>query len=116
MANPEPTILAGLALSGGSAASIGDPAKLGILTISDRASTGVYEDLSGPAILQFFHDAVDSPWQAVYRLIPDEQPIIEQAIIDLVGVLKLSAVLLMDGASQLLRAVTSWHSPGLQNL
>lgn len=85
MANPEPTTLAGLALSGGSAASIGDPAKLGILTISDRASTGVYEDLSGPAILQFFHDAIDSPWQAVYCLIPDEQPIIEQAIIDLVG-------------------------------
>lgn len=116
MANPEPTTLAGLALSGGSAASIGDPAKLGILTISDRASTGVYEDLSGPAILQFFHDAIDSPWQAVYRLIPDEQPIIEQAIIDLVGAETFSCF--TDGQRnwlQLLRAVTSWHSPGFQN-
>ena len=33
-----------------------------VLTVSDRASTGVYEDLSGPAILKFFSDAVESPW------------------------------------------------------
>ena len=35
-----------------------------VLTVSDRASTGVYDDLSGPAILQFFADAIDSPWCA----------------------------------------------------
>lgn len=73
-------------LSGGSADSIGDRARLGVLTISDRASAGVYDDLSGPAILQFFHDVLDSPWEAVYRVIPDERPLIEQAIIDLVCV------------------------------
>ena len=72
-------------LSGGSASSAGDAAKFGVLTISDRASAGVYEDLSGPAILQFFAEAIDSPWQAVYRVVPDEQPLIEQAIIDMVG-------------------------------
>ncbi len=73
-------------LQGGDASSIGDSAKFGVVTVSDRASTGVYEDLSGPAILQFFAEAVQSPWEAQYRLVPDEQPLIEQAIIDLVRV------------------------------
>jgi molybdopterin adenylyltransferase len=72
-------------MEGGNASSIGDPAKFGIVTVSDRASTGVYEDLSGPAILQFFTEAVESPWQAHYRLVPDEQPLIEQALKDLVS-------------------------------
>ncbi len=47
-------------LSGGSAESVGDGATFGVVTVSDRASTGVYEDLSGPAILQFFAEAVQS--------------------------------------------------------
>jgi molybdopterin adenylyltransferase len=71
-------------LQGGSVQSIGDPAKFGVITISDRASSGVYDDQSGPAILQFFADAVSSPWSAVYRLVPDEQPQIEAAIKELV--------------------------------
>lgn len=74
-----------LILSGGSSASLGDPAKFGVLTISDRASAGIYEDLSGPAILQFFHEAVHSPYEVVYRVIADEQPEIEKAIIELVS-------------------------------
>lgn len=72
-------------LSGGSPSSIGDPAIFGVVTVSDRASSGVYEDLSGPAILQFFHEAVASPWTAKYVVIPDEQPIIEATLKDLVG-------------------------------
>ena len=53
-------------LSGGSANSIGDRVTFGVVTVSDRASTGVYEDASGPAILRFFAEAVQSecvPWQ-----------------------------------------------------
>jgi hypothetical protein len=73
------------AMEGGSSSSIGDSACFGIVTVSDRASTGVYEDLSGPAILQFFQEAVESPWKAHYRLVPDEQPLIEQALKELVG-------------------------------
>lgn len=52
---------ADLQLEGGSADSLGDLARFGILTVSDRASKGVYADESGPAILQFFHDAIKSP-------------------------------------------------------
>ena len=47
-------------LSGGSADSVGDKATFGVVTVSDRASTGVYEDASGPAILRFFAEAVHS--------------------------------------------------------
>jgi hypothetical protein len=38
--------------------SIGDHAKFGVVTLSDRASSGVYDDLSGPAVLQFFQEAI----------------------------------------------------------
>ena len=47
-------------LSGGTADSLGDPARFGVITISDRASAGIYDDLSGPAILQFFTEAIES--------------------------------------------------------
>lgn len=47
-------------LEGGSTDSIGDAAVLGVVTVSDRASAGVYNDESGPAILQFFSEAVKS--------------------------------------------------------
>jgi hypothetical protein len=86
MAAPPPPAGAGPAgpLSGGSAASVGDAARFGVLTVSDRASTGVYEDLSGPAILQFFGEAIESPWTVDYRVIADEQELIEDTIIDMV--------------------------------
>jgi molybdopterin adenylyltransferase len=47
-------------LEGGSAESVGDLAKFGVVTVSDRASAGVYDDESGPAILQFFQEAIKS--------------------------------------------------------
>ena len=41
---------------------VGDPAKFGIITISDRAHSGEYEDEGGPAILGFFEEAIASEW------------------------------------------------------
>ncbi len=58
-------------------------ARIGIVTVSDRASAGVYEDLSGKAIIDTLNDYLTSEWQAEYRLIPDEQPLIEQTLIEL---------------------------------
>lgn len=54
--------------------------RIGIVTISDRASTGVYEDLSGPAIRDTLGAYLTTPWEEVYRLIPDEQPVIEATL------------------------------------
>lgn len=54
--------------------------RIGIVTISDRASRGVYEDRGGPAIRTYFEEVLDLPWQAVARVIEDEQPLIEQTL------------------------------------
>lgn len=57
--------------------------KIGIVTVSDRASRGEYEDLGGPAIREWFEQALSSPWQAVARIVPDEQSQIEALLCEL---------------------------------
>lgn len=58
-------------------------ANIGIVTVSDRASRGEYEDLGGPAIEEWLGKAIASDWQPVARVIPDEQDQIEAALKDL---------------------------------
>lgn len=58
-------------------------ARIGIVTVSDRASKGVYQDLGGPAIRDCLSEIIASPWEPVARLIPDEQPIIETTLAQL---------------------------------
>ncbi|WP_115718546.1 molybdopterin adenylyltransferase [Gallaecimonas mangrovi] len=55
-------------------------ARIGIVTVSDRASAGVYEDLSGQAIIDTLNDYLTSDWQSEYLVIPDEQPLIENTL------------------------------------
>ena len=57
--------------------------RIGIVTVSDRASKGVYEDLGGPAIRQCLDEILNCAWEAVPRLIPDEQALIEQTLKEL---------------------------------
>jgi molybdopterin adenylyltransferase len=57
--------------------------RIGILTVSDRASRGVYEDRGGPAIRECLTDILSSPWEPVARVIPDEQPLIEATLKEL---------------------------------
>lgn len=59
-------------------------ARIGIVTVSDRASAGVYEDISGKAIEETLKEYLTSPWQAYYRLIPDEKDVIEATLRELV--------------------------------
>jgi molybdopterin adenylyltransferase len=54
--------------------------RIGIVTVSDRASRGVYEDLGGPAIRACLTDMLASPWEPVARVIPDEQDRIEATL------------------------------------
>lgn len=58
-------------------------ARIGIISISDRASSGVYEDKGLPALQEWMSAALHNPLEFVARLIPDEQPIIEQTLIEL---------------------------------
>ena len=63
--------------------SAGETCRFGILTASDRATSGEYEDRSGPAIKQFLEEVLTSPWEVSRRLVEDDQDVIEQALIDL---------------------------------
>ena len=56
-------------------------ARIGILTISDRASSGEYEDRGGPAIQEYLNEVLTSSWQPVAEVIPDDQDVIEAALI-----------------------------------
>lgn len=58
-------------------------ARIGIVTVSDRASRGEYPDRGGPAIRAWLERALKSPWEAVPRLVPDEQGQIEDTLRDL---------------------------------
>src|SRR5262245_50550250 len=59
------------------------PIRIGILTVSDRASRGVYQDLGGPAIRDCLGEILSCPWEAVARVIPDERPLIEETLKEL---------------------------------
>lgn len=81
-------------------------AKIGILTISDRATRGQYEDLSGPAIEETLNDYLISEWQACYRLIEDEQPHIEAMLKQLVDEEQCCLVVTTGGTGPAKRDVT----------
>ncbi|AWI33860.1 molybdopterin adenylyltransferase [Helicobacter apodemus] len=57
-------------------------AKIGILTLSDRASAGIYEDISGNAIIATLQEYLISPWSSIYKVIADEQKEIEKYLIE----------------------------------
>src|ERR1700682_5565485 len=59
------------------------PIRIGILTVSDRASRGEYEDLGGPAIRQCLTEILAGSWAEVARIIPDERHLIEAALRDM---------------------------------
>jgi molybdopterin adenylyltransferase len=58
-------------------------AKIGVVTVSDRATRGEYEDRGGPAIIATLRQILTSEWEAVTRVVPDEQPTIEAALSEL---------------------------------
>jgi molybdopterin adenylyltransferase len=60
-----------------------DTVRIGIVTISDRASRGEYEDLGGPAIRDCLREILSCRWAAVPCVIPDEQPLIEATLKEL---------------------------------
>jgi len=57
--------------------------KIGIFTLSDRASAGIYEDLSGKAIINTLNEYLTSEWESVYEVIPDDRELIEEALKDM---------------------------------
>ena len=82
-----------------------EPVRIGIVSVSDRASTGVYEDKGLPALQDWLTRALLNPISFESRLIPDEQATISQALIELVDV-GCSLVLTTGGTGPALRDVT----------
>lgn len=80
--------------------------KIGFITVSDRASSGVYEDLGGPAMQDWIKQALNNDWQAVARLIPDEQSVIEQTLKQLIDEEGCCLVLTTGGTGPSKRDVT----------
>ncbi|MEY4504068.1 MAG: hypothetical protein RL154_361, partial [Pseudomonadota bacterium] len=79
-------------------------AKIGVLTVSDRASAGIYDDLSGRAIIDTLSKYLTSEWESVYKLVPDEMDDIINALCELSS--ECSLVVTTGGTGPALRDIT----------
>ena len=79
---------------------------IGIVTVSDRASAGLYEDKGGPGVEAALAAILATPWRAVRRLVPDERPAIEAALRELADVAGCSLILTTGGTGPAPRDVT----------
>lgn len=80
--------------------------KIGVITVSDRASAGIYEDLSGKAIIETLKEYIKNDWSEVYRVIPDEQPLIEEAMKELADREGCSLIVTTGGTGPAKRDIT----------
>ncbi|MCG9123453.1 molybdopterin adenylyltransferase [Laribacter hongkongensis] len=83
-----------------------DPVRIGIVSVSDRASQGTYEDRGLPALREWLSTALLNPVEFVERLIPDEQPLIEATLTGLVDDTGCDLVLTTGGTGPAPRDVT----------
>ncbi len=83
-----------------------DPVRIGVVSTSDRASSGVYQDKGIPALREWLTRAVRNPIEFVDRLIPDDEPTISATLIELVDVIKCDLVLTTGGTGPAQRDVT----------
>jgi molybdopterin adenylyltransferase len=82
------------------------PLKIGLVSISDRASSGVYRDEGLPALEEWFARALATPYETLKRLIPDEQPQIEACLRELCDTAACDLVLTTGGTGPAPRDVT----------
>ncbi|MGO4871751.1 MAG: molybdopterin adenylyltransferase [Roseiarcus sp.] len=79
---------------------------IGVVTISDRASAGLYEDKGGPGIEAALEAILATPWRSVRRLVPDEREAIEAALRELADVERCALILTTGGTGPSPRDVT----------
>jgi molybdopterin adenylyltransferase len=80
--------------------------RIGILTVSDRASSGVYEDISGPAIRDYLQGRFTAEVEFIYHVIPDERPLIESTLIKMCDDDGCSLICTTGGTGPAVRDVT----------
>lgn len=81
-------------------------ARIGIVTVSDRASQGIYEDRGGPAIREYLAEILTCPFEIEARVIPDERPLIEQTLRELCDERQCCLVITTGGTGPARRDVT----------
>jgi len=82
------------------------PSRIGIVTVSDRASRGEYQDLGGPAIVDYLNEVLSSQWEPVSRIVPDEQQVVSETLIDLADNEGCSLIVTTGGTGPALRDIT----------
>jgi molybdopterin adenylyltransferase len=80
--------------------------RIGIINVSDRASKGIYEDLPGKAIVEVLSEYIKGSWEKEYEVIPDEQALIENTIIDMADNRKCCLIVTSGGTGPAVRDVT----------
>lgn len=80
--------------------------RIGIVTVSDRASQGAYDDAGGPAIESYLNAVLEGPWEKVYRLIADDEPLIAKTLKDLADNQGCCLILTTGGTGPAKRDVT----------
>lgn len=80
--------------------------RIGIVTVSDRASRGEYEDLGGPAIRAWLEQALSCDWEPVPRMLPDEQPLLESTLKELCDDMQCALVVTTGGTGPAPRDIT----------
>ncbi len=81
-------------------------ARIGIVTVSDRASRGEYEDRGGPAIREYLDEVLTSNWEAVPRVIPDERATVEATLRELCDIERCCLVITTGGTGPSKRDIT----------
>jgi len=84
-----------------------DKIKIGVVTTSDRASKGIYEDISGKAIMDTINEYLLNECEYEYICIPDEQPLIETALVKLSRDKKCDLIVTTGGTGPSMRDVTT---------
>ncbi len=80
--------------------------RIGFVTVSDRASRGEYEDLGGPAMQDWLSKALSNEWEAVARIVPDEQDQVENALKELADEQGCCLIVTTGGTGPALRDIT----------
>lgn len=81
--------------------------RIGIINVSDRASQGIYEDIPGKAIVSTLNEYIKGNWEKEYAVIPDEQNLIEQAMIQMADNKKCCLIITSGGTGPAKRDVTT---------
>lgn len=79
---------------------------IGVINVSDRAAAGVYEDLPGKAAVALLQQWLTTPFEVIYRVVPDEQPLLERTLAELADVHACCLVVTTGGTGPAVRDVT----------